>query len=336
MNLSRKVLIGTLTAFLLAGCSDKPSTESDLWVGMIMTKNQRASSTPTDSGILIRNEDTNDWRRFGPTIMIVSGVTVDPSNPETVFLACGNGIARSIDGGETWRLVSTWKESDVMQVVIDPTDGDRVYAASAWGVTISTDGGDSWTASNSGFPENFIRGISVDSRKPERLLAATSTGLFESLDQATSWTRVPSFPEVAAMRLRQSTSNPDLWLAGTEEKGAWISSDNGNSWKPTAPDVSSNNVYAVAINPFDASKLAIGGWSTGAYLSSDGGTSWTKTAGTLPSQNITAMVYDIDEPDRIWVSTFEEGTYFSDDAGSTWNDSNLDGAYVYDLGFISK
>jgi len=301
---------------------------------MIMTKAQVASSVPTDSGVLVHDAETDSWHRIGPKIQMISSATSDPSNPETVFLAAGNGITRTTNGGKSWHTVTGWRESDVLQIAIDPTDSKRVYAASGWGVTISKDGGDSWTAANKGLPEYFSKGIVVDHRKTNRLLLATTTGLFESTNYAESWQRVSSFPQVAALRLRRSQSDPDFWIAGTEGQGVWISLDDGHTWQSSAPPLKDDNVYAVAINPSDPSYLAAGGWSTGVYLSNNGGKSWMKADGDLPSPNITAMVFDANESQRVWVSTFEEGTFYSDDEGFTWANTNLDGAYVFDLGFL--
>lgn len=115
-----------------------------------------------------------------------------------------------------------------------------------------------------------------------------------------------------------------------------MSIKNGKTWKTTAPDLKSANVYAVAIDPTEASKLAAGGWDTGIYTSNDSGVTWSKASGTLTSPNITSVVYDQNVDHRLWASTFEEGTFYSDDGGANWTNANIDGAYVFDLGFLPK
>lgn len=336
MSTTRIFLFSSLFLALLGLRTTSADTQTELFAAMIMTKAQQASSIPTDSGVLVRHAETGVWKRLGPKIQMISSATVDPSDPDTIFFACGNGIVRTTDGGANWRLVTGWRESDALQIAIDPTNSNLVYAATAWGVTISKDGGDSWTAANKGLPEYFSKGIVIDHKRPKRLLLATTTGLFESKNRATSWKRVTSFPKVAALRLRRSDSNPDIWIAGTEGQGVWISLNNGKTWKLTAPDLKSANVYAVAIDPTDASKLAAGGWDTGIYTSNDSGVTWSKAQGVLPSSNITSVVYDQTVDHRLWASTFEEGTFYSDDGGASWTNANIDGAYVFDLGFLPK
>lgn len=335
MRLPHIILTVSLICLAASACADKANQDKELFVSMLMTKAQQASSVPTDSGVLLRDASSADWKRFGPTIQMVSSATADPSDPNTVFLACGNGIVRTRDGGKTWRMVTGWRESDVLQIAIDPEDSQRIYAASAWGVTISEDGGDSWRASNKGLPEYFSKNITLDHRNTSRLLLATGTGLFESRNRTKSWRRLKSFPEVAGLRLRRSEDDPDVWICGSEGKGVWLSIDDGKTWKSTAPALISANVYGVAIDPFNADNMAAGGWDTGIYISGDRGKTWKKAEGILRSENITSVIYDANVPNRLWASTFEEGTYYTEDAGKTWTTANLDGAYVQDLGFIA-
>jgi photosystem II stability/assembly factor-like uncharacterized protein len=334
MNRTRFLYLGLLSSLLFSGCAVSQTSPGEIFVAMIMTKDQRSSSVPTDSGILVQSFGDGQWQRLGPAIQMISSATADPQNPDTIFLACGNGIVRSKDGGKTWRMVTGWRESDVLQIVIDPEDGKRVYAATAWGVIISKDGGDTWSPSNTGLPENFCKGIVLDEDDTSRLLLANTKGLFESNDRGESWRRVTGFPELAVLRLRRSQSDPDLWIAGTEGLGVFCSRDDGKSWQSVAPELNKANIYAVGIDPFDSTHLAAGGGGTGVHVSSDSGRTWHQAKGTLPSPNVTAIVFDERQAGRLWASTFEEGTYFSDDMGTTWQSADLDGAYVFDLGFL--
>lgn len=336
------ILLPALVLFALNGCAtvgngppDQPDAPpARLFAAMAMTGDQQASSVPTDSGVLIRDPDAAHWEKLGPTITITSSASVDPDDPETIYLACGNGIVRSRDGGESWRLLTGWRESDVLRLVVDRSDSSHLYAATIWGVIVSHDEGETWTAANEGLREFHAKDIVLDQQNPERLLLATTMGLFESVNRAESWQAVEGFPEVAVLRLERSRIQPELWIAGTEGQGLWISRDDARTWSPVAPALASSNVYAVALDPSNPARMAAGGWGTGVWLSSDTGTTWKEVGGNLPSPNLTAMLFDFHTAGRLWVSTFEKGMFFTDDSGAEWSDPELVGAYIFDLGYL--
>jgi photosystem II stability/assembly factor-like uncharacterized protein len=319
------------SAFLAVCLTAEPA--SVLFTAAAFTKAQRNSSIPTDAGIFIRLPDQG-WVPYGPKIQQVSSAAVDPADASRVFLACGNGVVRSLDGGKTWRQVTGWRESDITAIVIDPTDGQKVYASTGWGLIRSLDGGDSWTSIDEGLTEKFSRTIVLDAANPARLLAGTAGGLFVTENRGDTWQQVKGVPSAHVLRLRRGIDQPDTWLAVTEGQGAWLSTDDGESWQLTAPDVASANLYACAVDPHDARHLAIGGWDIGVWTSTDGGQSWQNRAEGLPSPNVLTLTFDPHHPGRVWAASFEEGTVFSDDSGKTWQDGGLDGSLTNDLGFL--
>jgi len=306
---------------------------SVLFTAAAFTKAQRNSSIPTDAGIFVRLPDQG-WVPYGPKIQQVNSATVDPSDPDRIFLACGNGVVRSLDGGVTWRMVTGWRESDITVIQVDPADGQNVYAASGWGIVRSRDGGDSWEAINDGLSEYFTRTMVLDAENPTRLLAGTTSGLFVTENQGDSWERVEALPEVNILRIRRGESDPHTWLVVTEGGGAWLSQDDGKSWQHTAKATAEANLYASAVDPLNANHLAVGGWGIGVWVSTDAGETWTQRADGLPSPNVLTLAFDPHHTGRLWAASFEEGTVFSDDAGATWQDGGLDGALTNDLGFL--
>ena len=334
----KRTILGYLTLSLAIGFPSIGAAEKErtLFIAFAMTKAQEASSIPTDSGIYLRSEKEDSWHRIGPVIQSMNGLAVDPSAPATMFMACGNGIVRSKDGGENWRMVTGWRESDFLEIAIDPENGDNVYGTSVWGFHLSRDGGETWTSGNKGLNEKYCRTIIVDHRNTRRLLLGTGDGIYESRNGGDSWARVDSSPESAILRMDRSLSNPDLWIAGSEGEGVYLSTNDGKSWGPVVETLVEANVYGVSLHPEKESRMAAGGWSQGLWVSNDGGDSWEDRSSGLTSQNVTAVVFDENHPDRLWVSTFEEGTYYTDDDGNTWIDGDLYGAYVFDLDFVTS
>jgi hypothetical protein len=109
-----------------------PDRGHDLFAAASMTRSQRNSSIPTDWGIF-RRDGIGEWSLFGPRILGVAGLAYDPTNPQVLLLAAGDGVLRSEDRGRSWRQVTGWRISDVRTFAFDSGDSRRVYAATQWG-----------------------------------------------------------------------------------------------------------------------------------------------------------------------------------------------------------
>jgi hypothetical protein len=166
------------------------------------------------------------------------------------------------------------------------------------------------------------------------VLIGMEQGIYASTDAATTWTRL-DFPEAPVNRLQQSPVDANLLLAVTISRGAWLSHDRGSHWTAVDPGTASANLYAAALHPHDASRMAIGGWETGVRVSADGGATWSDRSTGLPNRRVFVLAFDPTQKNRLWASTFEEGSYYSDDLGQTWQDGGLYGAYGADFVFAA-
>lgn len=310
-----------------------PSPGHRFYAAVAMTKAQKNSSTPADSGLYVRTAG-GTWEYFGPRVLGISSLAVQPgSDGRVMLIASGDGILRSADGGKSWRLTTGWDVMDVRTFAFNPANPAEAYASTCWGPLRSTDGGATWSHANAGLNLLYCQTIVADEQTPGRVLVGTEDGIYVSHDGAKTWARTDS-PPATALRISQSAADPKLLLAGTQGRGAWISHDAGESWAPTDPASADANLYATALDPRDAAHMAVGGWGTGVRVSSDGGKSWTDRSAGLPVKNIFVLAFDPDHSNRLWVSTFEEGAFFSDDLGATWQDGGLYGAYGFDFVFV--
>ena len=81
----------------------------------------------------------------------VSDFAIDPSRPTNVYAAADGRVVRSVDGGATWRLVSTGLGSTfVTKLALDARSPATLYAGGARGVFKSTNAGRSWRRTWSG------------------------------------------------------------------------------------------------------------------------------------------------------------------------------------------
>jgi photosystem II stability/assembly factor-like uncharacterized protein len=122
----------------------------------------------------------------------IGAITIDPSNPKTVWVgtgeswmrnsvSVGDGIYKSTDGGETWKFMGLKDSEHIVRILVHPTASDIVYACvpgKLWsdgaerGVYKTTDGGRTWSLVLKG--SNFSTGcasLTMDPKNPDVLFA---------------------------------------------------------------------------------------------------------------------------------------------------------------------
>ncbi|MCL4846079.1 MAG: glycosyl hydrolase [Acidobacteria bacterium] len=181
-------------------------------------------------------------------------VTLDPSNPNAVWVGTGedvggrhvgfgDGVYRSRDGGASWEHLGLRDSQHIARIVVHPDDPDVVWVAAQgplWskggdrGLFKTTDGGKSWTKSLGAGEWTGVTDVVVDPRDPNRLYAATwqrhrtvaaymgggpESGLHRSTDGGATWERLtrglPTGP-LGKIGLAISPQNPDVVYAAIE------------------------------------------------------------------------------------------------------------------------
>jgi photosystem II stability/assembly factor-like uncharacterized protein len=205
----------------------------------------------------------------------VGDITVSESNPNVVYVGCGEGIQRP-----------------------DLSIGDGVYK--------STDAGKTWT--NMGLKDGQqIGGIIIDPKNENRVFVAvlghpygpnTERGVYRSLDGGKNWERVLYKDEnTGAIQVAFDPNNSnilyaDMWAGrqGPWENGQWNgpesglfkSTDGGNTWKKLTKGLPSTQQglgrIGFGIAPTNSNRLYAtvdAGRYGGIYRSDDAGESWT-------------------------------------------------------------
>jgi len=280
---------------------------------------------------LHRYESDTTWTHLGWRNTRAFGIALNPQNPRCIFLAGGNGLMRSLDGGQSWRITTDWQITEVLDVCTTPFDSEQVFIATAYGVWRTPDRGESWTKANNGLDVTFVQTIESDSRTPNRILVGGEGGLYVSENGAQQWKTVALPHQVAIRDLHQCAVKPQLWLAGTEDKVVLRSSDNGQSWQFATGKIARQTIYAVAIDPLNPQNMAAGGFQTGVFVSTDGGKKWHQTRQGLGILDVHALVFDQLVPGRLWVGTLGGGIYYSDNFGKNWIYAGLNGGEIWDM-----
>jgi photosystem II stability/assembly factor-like uncharacterized protein len=162
-------------------------------------------------------------------VQSIGAITIDPKNPKTIWVgtgepwmrnsvSVGDGVYKSVDGGDNWTNVGLKDSERIAKIVVDPTDTNSVYVCAPgklWsdsderGVYKTTDGGKTWTKILKG--ANGSTGcsmMSMDRQNPKTLYAGmwdfrrkgwtfrsggegpgapSGSGLFKSTDGGNNW-----------------------------------------------------------------------------------------------------------------------------------------------------
>ena len=181
-------------------------------------------------------------------------ITLDPSNPEIVWLgtgenvggrhvAYGDGVYRSADGGKTWKNMGLKNSEHISEIIVHPDNSNVVWVAAQgplWtkggerGLYKTTDGGTTWKRVLGDAEWTGVTDIMIDPRNPSILYAATwdrhrtvaalmgggpGTGLYRSDDGGEHWTQLTQgLPKsnLGKIGIAISPQNPDVVYAAIE------------------------------------------------------------------------------------------------------------------------
>ena len=319
---------------MLLSLPDMAQTQPKLFASLVKSKGYVVGSKLAASG-LHRYDGEGTWTHVGWNAARVNAIACDPQDPHVIFLACGNGAARTLDGGRTWRITTDWRVTETQDVAIDPNAPQQIYLATAYGIWRTRDRGETWEESNTGIAKKYTQALEVDRTRAGRVLIGTEGGIYLSIDGGASWSLMGP-KEVTILDLDQSSSSPALWLAATQDQGVLISHDEGKTWRMAKGSIAQAAIYAVAVDPFEPQRMSAASWGAGMFVSSDGGQSWQQRNTGLPVRNLYETVFDANQAGRLWAATFEEGVFYSDDLGRTWQDAGMHGAIVFDMVFMPE
>lgn len=247
----------------------------------------------------------------------IGDVEMDPNNSNVVWvgtgennhqraLGYGDGVYKSVDGGESFTNMGLKDSRQIGGIVIDPQNSDVVFVAcegSAWGpggdrgLYKSIDGGLIWKKVLDISENTGVNNVVIDPVNHDILYATSEqrrrnhfgkigggpeSAVYKSTDNGETWRKVmkglPSV-DLGGMGIAVSPVDPNVVYLIVEaqlDKGGFFRSTNkGESWQKMSDYASSGQYYnEIYCDPLNVDKV----FSTETFtqFTSDGGKTWTR------------------------------------------------------------
>ncbi|MFQ5606003.1 MAG: hypothetical protein ACE5HS_22250 [bacterium] len=278
-------------------------------------------------------------------------VAIAPSNPDIIWAGTGeennrqstswgNGVYRSIDGGESWTHTGLVETRHIGRIRVHPQNPDVAYVAALgnlWkaskerGVFKTSDGGQNWQQVLYVDSLTGVVDLTMDPAEPNTLYAAAyqrlrrtwgfngggpGSGIYKTTDGGKSWQLLSEgLPkgDKGRIGLALATSNPNVLYATIEhakEGGVYRSEDKGATWKKVNQLNPRPMYYSeIVVDPSDENRVYVLGVEF--YMSEDSG----KTFRQMP----TRPTYDVgvhSDHHTLWIDPGNpEHFYLAGDAG---------------------
>lgn len=203
----------------------------------------------------------------------IGTVTIDPNNSSIIWVGTGenvsgrhvgwgDGIYKSMDGGNTWKQMGLTKSDHIGKILVDPRNSSLVYVAAEgplWssggdrGLYKSEDGGENWKLVLEIDENTGVTDVEFDPSNPNILYAAAyqrrrktwsllaggpHSGIYKSTDGGENWGEITNgLPtgDMGKIGIAVTPANPNLVYATIEasgsEKGFYRSMNKGESWE---------------------------------------------------------------------------------------------------------
>jgi len=309
------------------------------------------------------------------TSLSIGDIAIAPSDPAVVWAGTGepngrqssswgDGVYKSLDGGENWAYMGLKETRRVGRLVIHPKNPDIVYLAALghlWGpnpergLYRTMDGGKTWTKVLEINPDTGVVDVAMEDNG--RILYAAAyqsrrrawgfvgggpgSGLYRSLDGGNTWAKLTKgLPDgdTGRIGLAIAPSHPHIVYAIIENKkgGVFRSEDRGETWTRMS-DFNHRPMYysQIRVDPKNPDKI----WALGSpfFVSIDGGKTFT-SEGTGEKIHVDhhALWINPNDPDHMLLGN-DGGLYVTYDGTRNWHFlDNLPIGQYYAIGLDTR
>ncbi|MBC2726097.1 hypothetical protein [Desulfosporosinus sp.] len=247
---------------------------------------------------------------------------------ETIFLSAFPNIFKSTNRGKYWKSLEVsqddWVYIRSLAISPDYHNDQTLFAGNGrnglFPLYKSLDGGDSFLPISANYAMSRCLAISPDYTNDQTLFVGTERGVFRSLHGGNLCECVGLEDQnIFALVVSPSYQTDRTVFAGTTEKGAFKSTDGGETWVPVNNGIGDMGIRGIGISPnYEADKTVFAATkSYGVFKSTNGGASWQYKG--LRDNYVYPVAISPDYPidQTIFVGAWD-GVYSSTNGGDSW------------------
>ena len=295
----------------------------------------------------------------------IGDIAISPANPNVIYvgsgeglqrpdLSTGDGIYKSVDGGNTWEHLALRDGQQIGSIAVDPKDENRLFVAvlghpygpnEERGVYRSTDGGRS-------FQRVLYRGedtgaiqVEIDPNNSKVIYAdmwagrqgpwengqwqGKESGLFKSTDGGDTWKKLTNGLPVVdqglgriGVAISRSDSKRLYATVDADDKvaGIYASRDGGDSWTLVNGDPRlwgrGSDFAEVKVHPRDPDTIYVA--NVASYRSTDGGKTWESFKGAPGGDDYHRIWINPEQPNIMMIAS-DQGSTITVNGGETWS-----------------
>ena len=289
----------------------------------------------------------------------IGTITMDPKNPNILWLGTGennsqrsvgfgDGIYKSIDGGNSWVNMGLKTSEHIAKIIVDPKNSENIFVAAQgplWrsggqrGLYNSVDGGNTWkrilhVSDDTGISDvvmdyndnNIMYASTYQRRRHFGILVAGGPegGIFKSVDKGKTWKKLKNgLPggDIGRIGLAISPQKSNvvyaLITAKEKTKGFYRSDDYGETWRKMSDYQVVDSQYYVEIFPDPHQFDKVYSVDMRSYVTEDGGKTFERIPENKKHVDSHDILFDPNDPDYIMISC-DGGIYESFDRMNTW------------------
>ena len=239
--------------------------------------NGKSIFAATNLGVYYSNDGGNNWTPTGKEInkySVSSFVFMD----KNVFVATSGGMFISLNNGLNWNAINSGL--NYTNITALTSLGTTLIAATSGPtsigyINISTNNGNVWNLVKT---SPMYRIVSAATYKSTIFLGSEEGEIYISNDTGKTWSIKGGGLNLMSYRINSFAFSGDSVFAATWN-GAFVSSDNGNSWKQINNGLSSPQLTSIAVF---GNNVFVGNIDAGIFRSADFGKSWSHSSNGMP------------------------------------------------------